>query len=225
MKRFEARRTLMSTRFWDESKHVLEHFSDRYSKFAYSILKDENSVQLAEAVESFKGELNDFFNRNRYDGYVKKLIADALDESLRSTDKISIQSTMQYRLKHNQPISHKQIELIESYKVDVLHFLNGFMLEPTEAKTIQHPFHDPETLELFLYLHEWMKPHNKAKYSYIFEHIKDYLGKPINETEYFTYVNELTGLGMTLRYQSTASVKAKIEQVKALVRKFRESKG
>lgn len=56
-----------------------------------------------------------------------------------------------------------------------------------------HPFSIPKNFELFKYLDEWFKPENIAKYTYIFDFIKDKqkLEVTLNEQLYFKYIAKL----------------------------------
>lgn len=212
-------RKLLMSRFYDDAKPLIGLYSDSFYSFATS--KKDSVLDYQELFKKLKERTEYFFELNDFNEVVKQMIAAAIIDNLESNQK-HIDSHFKHLKRYEIPIDEVRTEETAQLKLLIYKYLQSFK---GEAKpNIHHPFQNQETLDLFNYLHEWMKPHNKAKYSYIFEHLKDYMGLPINETEYFTYVNEVTGLGMSLRYQHSANVRTRIEQVKDLVRKFRESK-
>ena len=87
-----------------------------------------------------------------------------------------------------------------------------------------HPFSIPNNFDLFKYLDKWFKPESKAKYTYIFDFIKDRqkLEVTLNEQLYFEYIAKLKPhLGLkSLRAQATATNEEKQKLVETLYQDY-----
>lgn len=92
----------------------------------------------------------------------------------------------------------------------------------TQENEIEHPFSMKENFELFKYLVKWFKPENKAKYTYIFDFIKEKIEITLNVELYFNYIAKIKPeLGLkTLRPQPTATNENKRELVKTLYQDY-----
>jgi hypothetical protein len=94
------------------------------------------------------------------------------------------------------------------------------IVQPKQENEIEHPFSITGNFELFKYLDKCFKPENIAKYTYIFDFIKDKekLETTLNEKLYFEYIAKLKpNLELkTFRPQPTATNEKKQELVKKL---------
>ena len=93
-----------------------------------------------------------------------------------------------------------------------------------QENEIIHPFSIPKNFELFKYLDEWFKPETIAKYTYIFDFIKDKqkLEVTLNEQLYFEYIAKLKPhLELkTKRAQPTATNEKKEKLVETLYQDY-----
>lgn len=212
-------RKLLLSRFYDDAKPLIGLYKDSFYSFATS--QKDSVADYQELFMKLKERTEYFFELNNCNELVKQMIAESIIDGLESNQK-NIDSHFRHLKRYEIAFDEVRVDHVAQLKLLIYKYLHSFNGEV--KPTIPHPFHNKEALDLFNYFHEWMKPHNKAKYSYIFEFLKDYLGYPLTEAEYFTYVNNLTGFSMSLRRQYSANDKKKIQLVKELYTKFRESK-
>ena len=213
------------SRYIDIFKPLLVEFKQSFQEIRTNFIKpDAHDIYERYLTQTIQ-RISDFFESNKLTSTAQKMASISLVQIIDEHN--DVESFVRLLIESKVPVAHESINNYNEFIIRLKTSIEAIQIETEKdvKNKTKHPFHDYVTFELFLYLHEWMKPHDKVKYSYIFEHLRHYLGNPINEKEYFTYVNELTGLGMTLRHQYSATSKKKVEQVKDLSRKFRESKG
>ena len=85
---------------------------------------------------------------------------------------------------------------------------------------IEQPFSSQRIKDLFDYLNEWYKDGTNAKYTYIFDLIKDNEQSLLNVALYFEYCIKITGKRMNARPQSTATSDKKKDEIKRLYNDF-----
>ena len=120
----------------------------------------------------------------------------------------------------------KQLELWIKKLNEKLVSLSTTIQEPEIIDTskdlpeIEQPFSSQRIKDLFDYLNEWYKDGTNAKYTYIFDLIKENEQPLLNVALYFEYCIKITGKRMNARPQSTATSDKKKDEIKRLYNDF-----
>lgn len=110
-------------------------------------------------------------------------------------------------------------ELLNSFEI-ILESLKEYdLIQPFNNNInndIKHPFKSDDIYYVFQYLDKYFKSNSKAKYTYIFDFIKDNLENTLNETLYFDFIISTKQIDMVNRAQATAINQKKKDLVRNL---------
>lgn len=172
----------------------------------YENVKQRNNDSII-TTENWNERKLEFFNQ-RMSNY---------EDSFSQTEKIELE----IENLNKEEFEKNDYKILKKRYLDLLNCeLNN---EPqTQENEIEHPFSMKENFELFKYLVKWFKPENKAKYTYIFDFIKEKIEITLNVDLYFNYIAKIKPeLGLkTLRPQPTATNENKRELVKTLYQDY-----
>jgi hypothetical protein len=192
------------------------------SQLIINICKDykENRIDdvVYYALQELKNIIEKPLNKNESNQYLKQI------KQLQFDLKSSIKDEL------NKPYSKFELYILSPlqnfiFEIEILlkasqEKPNVIITENLIEPQFEHPFSITGNFELFKYLDKCFKPENIAKYTYIFDFIKDKekLETTLNEKMYFEYIAKLKPhLGLkTFRPQPTATNEKKQELVKKL---------
>ncbi len=169
-----------------------DEFYDKSEEITKLLIKEmPNVYELNEDYNSLKKHKKDLIN---YDYSVKQHLGiekiDSLDFFIKHIDE------------QQKYLTYKSSQIIKE-KVVI-------------EESIKHPFKSDDIYYVFQYLDKYFKSNSKAKYTYIFDFIKDNLENTLNETLYFDFIISTKQIDMVNRAQATAINQKKKDLVRNL---------
>ena len=177
----------------------------------YKDIKQRNNKSIIK-LENWDLKKETFFNQ-RMDSYSDELnLLEKINLEFDKTSKLFIPINDDYKI-----ICDRYLKLLEQQKE-----MHSEKQQVETIKEQEHPFSKSENFELFKYFDEWFKPESKAKYTYIFDFIKNKLEVTLNEQLYFKYITKLKpNLNLkTKRAQPTATNEKKQKLVESLYQDY-----
>ena len=162
----------------------------------YKDIKQRNNKSIIK-LENWDLKKETFFNQ-RMDSYSDELnLLEKINLEFDKTSKLFIPINDDYKI-----ICDRYLKLLEQQKE-----MHSEKQQVETIKEQEHPFCSNENFELFKYFDEWFKASSeKSKYTYIFNHFKDYGLEPIlSQKNYFLFVSAYKKIKISYRKHDAVS--------------------